>query len=70
VEVIGPSRSVRFTPSERSPVAHWIGGWVGSRACLDAVAKRKNSIIAPCQESNPGRATPSAGKSVIYLQST
>jgi hypothetical protein len=31
------SRPYRFTPWERSPCAHWIGGWVG----LDDVEKRK-----------------------------
>jgi hypothetical protein len=36
------SRSGRFTPKERSPGIHWIGGWAGPRAGLDAVAKRKN----------------------------
>jgi hypothetical protein len=30
-----------FTPRERSPGTHWIGGWVGPRAGLDAVVKRK-----------------------------
>jgi hypothetical protein len=30
---------------------HWIGGWVGLRAILDAVVKRK--IPGPHQESNP-----------------
>jgi hypothetical protein len=33
--------------------SHWIGGWVGPRAGLDAVANRK--IPSPCQESNPDR---------------
>jgi hypothetical protein len=28
---------------------HWTGGWVGRRASLDIVAKRK---ILPCQELN------------------
>jgi hypothetical protein len=41
----------RFTPRERAPAAHWIGGWVGPKAILDAVVKRKISI--PLQESNP-----------------
>jgi hypothetical protein len=27
----------RFTPGERAPGIHWIGGWVGPRAGLDAV---------------------------------
>jgi hypothetical protein len=26
----------RFTPGERTPGTHWIGGWVGPRAGLDA----------------------------------
>jgi hypothetical protein len=26
-----------FTPRERAPGTHWIGGWMGSRASLDAV---------------------------------
>jgi hypothetical protein len=44
-------RSGRFTPRERAPGTHWIGGWVGTRAVLDAVVKRK--IPSPRQESNP-----------------
>jgi hypothetical protein len=35
------SRSGRFTPGERSPGTHWIGGWVDPRADLDDVEKRK-----------------------------
>jgi hypothetical protein len=30
------SRPGRFTPTERAPGTHWIGGWVGPRAILDA----------------------------------
>jgi hypothetical protein len=41
----------RFTPRERTPSAHWIGGGVGPNAGLDAVAKRKNPN--PYRESNP-----------------
>jgi hypothetical protein len=41
----------RFTPRERAPGTHWIGGWVGSRAVLDAVVKRK--IPSLRLESNP-----------------
>jgi hypothetical protein len=37
------SRPGRFT--------HWTGGWVGPRACLDAVSKRK--IPSPRRGSNP-----------------
>jgi hypothetical protein len=28
-----------FTPRERAPSSHWIGGWVGPRASLDNVEK-------------------------------
>jgi hypothetical protein len=31
----------RFTPRERTPGTHWIGGWVGPGTVLDAVVKRK-----------------------------
>jgi hypothetical protein len=34
-----------------APVTHWIGGWVGPRAFLDAVVKRK--IPSSSRESNP-----------------
>jgi hypothetical protein len=37
------SRPGRFTPRERASGTHWIGGWVGPRAVLDAV-KRKYAI--------------------------
>jgi hypothetical protein len=40
-----------FTPRERVPGTHWIGGWVGPRAVLEAVVKRK--IPSPRRESNP-----------------
>jgi hypothetical protein len=45
------SRPGRFTPKERATGTHWIGGWVGPRAVLDTVVKRK--IPSPCRESNP-----------------
>jgi hypothetical protein len=35
------SRPGHITPKERAPGTHWIGGWVGPRAVLDAVAKRE-----------------------------
>jgi hypothetical protein len=38
-------------PRERNPGTHWIGGWVGTRAVLDAVVKRK--IPSPRRKSNP-----------------
>jgi hypothetical protein len=49
------SRPCRFTPGERAPGTHRIGGWVGPRASLNTVELRK--ICCPCRESNPGRPT-------------
>jgi hypothetical protein len=34
-------RSGRFTPGERAPGAHSIGGWVGPRAGLDDMQRRE-----------------------------
>jgi hypothetical protein len=45
------SRLGRFTPKGRAPRTHWIGSWVGPRAILDTVVKRK--IPSPCWDSNP-----------------
>jgi hypothetical protein len=30
-----------YPPGERAPDTHWIGGWVGSRAVLNPLMKRK-----------------------------
>jgi hypothetical protein len=38
-----------LTPGEEPPGTNWIGGWVGPRAVLDAVLKRK--IPSPRRES-------------------
>jgi hypothetical protein len=35
------SRASRFTPGERAPGTHWIGGCMGHPAGLDNVEKRK-----------------------------
>jgi hypothetical protein len=42
------SRSGRFTPGERARNTHWIGSWVGLRAGVDEMEKRKyhNSLKA------------------------
>jgi hypothetical protein len=45
------SRPGRFTSKERDPGTHWIGGWVGPRAVLDVVVKRK--IPSSRRESKP-----------------
>jgi hypothetical protein len=47
------SRPGRFAPRERAPGTHWIRGWVGPRAVLDAVVKRKIPSAPPLWESNP-----------------
>jgi hypothetical protein len=45
------SRPGRFTAKEKDPGTPWLGGWVGPRAVLDAVVKRR--IPSPRRESNP-----------------
>jgi hypothetical protein len=45
------SRLGRFTPRERARGTHWIRAWVGTRASLDTVSKRKTPSSR--QESNP-----------------
>jgi len=40
-----------FTLRKRAPGTHCVGGWVGHRAGLDMVVKRK--ILSPCHDSNP-----------------
>jgi len=39
-----------FTSRERAPATQWIGGWVGPRASMDMVVKRK--IPSLYQDSN------------------
>jgi hypothetical protein len=41
------SRPDRFIPRERVPGTHWIGGWLGPRAGLDVMVKRKKSQPLP-----------------------
>jgi len=43
---VSVSRPGRFIPGVRALVAHSLG-WMGPRAGLDAVAKRKNLRIVP-----------------------
>jgi hypothetical protein len=49
------SRSGRFNPGERARGAHWIGDWVGPRASLNAVHKRK---ILPLSGIEPRPSSP------------
>jgi hypothetical protein len=44
-------RSSRFTPGERAPGAHWIGGWVSPTAGFDPTRKTEMSFLYP--ESTP-----------------
>jgi hypothetical protein len=60
-------RPGRFTPGERTPGTHWIGGSVGSRAGLDDVEKRK-SLILPGLELLP-LSRPSHSQSLHELAS-
>jgi hypothetical protein len=52
MEVIGQLHSpAALSLRERAPRTHWTGGWVGPRAVLDTVVKRK--IPSSPRESNP-----------------
>jgi hypothetical protein len=51
MEVSGQLHDPAALPQERAPSTHWIGRWVGPRAVLDTVGKRK--IPSPRWESNP-----------------
>jgi hypothetical protein len=42
-----------FPPGKGPPSTHWLGGWVGLRAGLDARDRRK--ILFPCRGSNLDR---------------
>jgi hypothetical protein len=46
-----PLPPVSLPPEKEPPRTHWIGGWVGPRAVLDAVSKKK--LPAPPRDSNP-----------------
>jgi hypothetical protein len=43
----------RFTPRKRASSTHWIGGWVGPRAVLDAAAERKTHSPPGVEPQNP-----------------
>jgi hypothetical protein len=49
------SRPDRFTPEERAPGTHWIGGWVGPRTGLDDVEMRKFFILPGLELRHLGR---------------
>jgi hypothetical protein len=47
------SLPVRFTPVERVPGTHWIGGWLGPTAGLNAVETRKNLPLPEIEPRQP-----------------
>jgi hypothetical protein len=60
------SRPGRCTPGEKDPGSDWIGGWVGPRAGLDDVEKRK-FLTLPGLELRPlGR--PARSQSLYRLR--
>jgi hypothetical protein len=59
------SRHGRFTPGERAPRTHWIGGWVDSRAGLDDVEKRKFFTLPELELRRLGR--PARSQSLYRL---
>jgi hypothetical protein len=46
------SRPSRFTPGKRASGTHWLGDWVGPRAGIDDVEKRK-CLTLPGLELRP-----------------
>jgi hypothetical protein len=55
------SLSGRFTPGERAPGTHWIGGWVDLRDCMDDVEKGK-FLTLPGLELRPSVVQPVASR--------
>jgi hypothetical protein len=60
------SRPDRFIPGERAPDTHWIGGWMGPRAGLDAVVERKFLTLPGLQLRPLGR--PARSQSLYRLR--
>jgi hypothetical protein len=42
-----------YSPGERGPCSHWIGGRVGPTTGLDAVENEKNFLLLPAIEPQP-----------------
>jgi hypothetical protein len=53
MDVWSASSPDRFISEERAPGTNWIGDWVGLRAVIDAVEKRKISLPLPEIEPRP-----------------
>jgi hypothetical protein len=45
MEAIGQPHTPAALPLGGKPDTHWIGGWAGPRAGLDAVAKREITLL-------------------------
>jgi hypothetical protein len=57
------SRLGHFTPGERAPGTHWIGGWVDSRVGLDDAEK----ILDPTGTRPPTLGRPARSQSLYRL---
>jgi len=62
VKVNGQLNASPLYPRGKSPGTNSIGRWVGSRASLHEVAKRKNAIIVPA-----GKRTPAGAKNFHFF---
>jgi hypothetical protein len=60
------SRPFYFTPGERSPGIHWIGGWVNPRAGLDDMDKIKFLTLEGLELRSLGR--PARSQSLYRLR--
>jgi hypothetical protein len=56
------SRPCRFTPGERAPGSHWIGGWVGLIVGLDDMEKKKFLNLPELFNSDPSVVQPVASR--------
>jgi hypothetical protein len=56
------SRPGRFTPGERAPSTHWVGGWVNLRTGLDDVENRKSLALPGLEPCDPSVVQPVASR--------
>jgi hypothetical protein len=56
----------RFTPGERAPGTHWIGGWVDPRTGLNDAEKIKFLTLPGLGNSNPFVVHPVASRYTDY----